>query len=90
MDCHGSGYIASRKKIQVSIPAGIDNGQSVRIRDKGWQVSGLVPGFAPVPRQVLHSSFKVSSISFSTPKTASSKVILTLVLISIRTQMMPP
>ena len=34
-DCHGSGYIASRKKIQVSIPAGIDNGQSVRIREKG-------------------------------------------------------
>lgn len=34
-DCHGSGYISRRKKIQVSIPAGIDNGQSVRIRDKG-------------------------------------------------------
>ena len=34
-DCHGSGFIASRKKIQVSIPAGIDNGQSVRIREKG-------------------------------------------------------
>ena len=34
-DCHGSGYIASRKKIKVTIPAGIDNGQSVRIRDKG-------------------------------------------------------
>lgn len=34
-DCHGSGYISSRKKIQVSIPAGIDNGQSVRIREKG-------------------------------------------------------
>ena len=34
-DCHGSGYISSRKKIQGSIPAGIDNGQSVRIRDKG-------------------------------------------------------
>ena len=30
-DCHGTGYIANRKKI----PAGIDNGQSVRIRDKG-------------------------------------------------------
>ena len=28
-------YIASKKKIQVSIPAGIDNGQSVRIREKG-------------------------------------------------------
>ena len=34
-DCHGSGFIANRKKIQISIPAGIDNGQSVRIRDKG-------------------------------------------------------
>ncbi|TCL59520.1 molecular chaperone DnaJ [Kineothrix alysoides] len=35
VDCHGSGYIANRKKIKISIPAGIDNGQSVRIRDKG-------------------------------------------------------
>ena len=34
-DCRGNGYIAKRKKIKVSIPAGIDNGQSVRIRDKG-------------------------------------------------------
>ena len=34
-DCRGTGYIAKRKKIKVSIPAGIDNGQSVRIREKG-------------------------------------------------------
>lgn len=34
-DCYGSGYVNSKKKIKVSIPAGIDNGQSVRIRDKG-------------------------------------------------------
>ncbi|WP_230398219.1 molecular chaperone DnaJ [Novisyntrophococcus fermenticellae] len=34
-DCHGSGFIANRKKIQVTVPAGIDNGQSIRIRDKG-------------------------------------------------------
>lgn len=34
-DCHGTGYTSSRKKIQVSIPAGIDHGQSVRIRGKG-------------------------------------------------------
>ncbi|WP_072525163.1 molecular chaperone DnaJ [Clostridium sp. Marseille-P3244] len=33
--CSGTGYTSSRKKIKVSIPAGIDNGQSVRIRDKG-------------------------------------------------------
>ncbi|WP_395016114.1 molecular chaperone DnaJ [Robinsoniella peoriensis] len=34
-DCHGSGYTSSRKKIAVSVPAGIDDGQSIRIRDKG-------------------------------------------------------
>ena len=33
--CRGTGYTSSRKKIQVSVPAGIDNGQSIRIRDKG-------------------------------------------------------
>lgn len=33
--CAGTGYTSSRKKIQVSIPAGIDNGQCVRIREKG-------------------------------------------------------
>ncbi len=34
-DCYGTGYISSKKKIKVSIPAGIDSGQSVRIRSKG-------------------------------------------------------
>ena len=34
-DCHGNGYISNRKKIQVTVPAGIDNGQSIRIREKG-------------------------------------------------------
>lgn len=34
-DCYGTGYVSNRKKIQVSIPAGIDNGQSIRIREKG-------------------------------------------------------
>ena len=33
--CAGTGFMSSRKKIQVSIPAGIDNGQCVRIREKG-------------------------------------------------------
>ncbi|MCI5994613.1 MAG: molecular chaperone DnaJ [Blautia sp.] len=33
--CHGSGYTSSRKKIAVTIPAGIDDGQSIRIREKG-------------------------------------------------------
>lgn len=34
-DCSGSGYISKKKSIAVTIPAGIDNGQCVRIRDKG-------------------------------------------------------
>lgn len=34
-DCYGSGYVSSKKKIQISIPAGIDSGQSIRIREKG-------------------------------------------------------
>jgi molecular chaperone DnaJ len=34
-DCYGSGFITNKKKIKVGIPAGIDNGQSVRIRGKG-------------------------------------------------------
>lgn len=34
-DCHGSGYITNHKTISVTIPAGIDNGQSIRIREKG-------------------------------------------------------
>ena len=34
-DCYGNGYISSKKRFNVTIPAGIDNGQSIRIRDKG-------------------------------------------------------
>ncbi|MDD7740843.1 MAG: molecular chaperone DnaJ [Fusicatenibacter sp.] len=34
-NCHGTGFTSSRKRIQVSVPAGIDDGQSIRIREKG-------------------------------------------------------
>ncbi len=59
-DCYGTGYISNKKKIQVSIPAGIDNGQSIRIREKGE------PGINGGPRGDLlvevivsrHSSFQ--------------------------------
>lgn len=34
-ECTGTGYVSSKKIISVSIPAGIDNGQSIRIREKG-------------------------------------------------------
>ena len=34
-DCRGTGTVVKRSKLKVDIPAGIDNGMSVRIRDKG-------------------------------------------------------
>ena len=34
-DCRGTGYISNRKKIAVTIPAGIDSGQCIRISEKG-------------------------------------------------------
>lgn len=33
--CRGTGFTSSKKKIKVTVPAGIDDGQSIRIRDKG-------------------------------------------------------
>ena len=34
-DCYGSGYVSVKKTIEVTIPAGIDEGQCVRIQGKG-------------------------------------------------------
>ncbi len=34
-DCYGTGYKSAKKIISVSIPAGIDNGQSIRLRGEG-------------------------------------------------------
>ena len=34
-DCRGTGFIRRRKTIQASIPAGIDNGQTISIRGQG-------------------------------------------------------
>ena len=34
-DCHGTGFARKRKTIQASIPAGIDNGQTISIRGQG-------------------------------------------------------
>ena len=74
-DCAGSGYVANRKKISVSIPAGIDNGQSIRIRDKGEPgvnggprgdllVEVTVSRHPEFTRQDMHI-FSVAKISFA-------------------------
>ncbi|MBR5338209.1 MAG: molecular chaperone DnaJ [Lachnospiraceae bacterium] len=34
-ECRGTGYVSAKKKILVTVPAGIDQGQSIRIREKG-------------------------------------------------------
>ncbi len=33
--CYGTGYVAKKKKIEVNIPAGIDDGQSIRVSNMG-------------------------------------------------------
>lgn len=53
-DCRGTGYVTKRTKLSVDIPAGIDNGMSVRIRDKGE------PGTAGGPRGDLLVEVRVS------------------------------
>lgn len=34
-DCRGLGYTTRKQKIEINVPAGIDNGQSIRIAGKG-------------------------------------------------------
>lgn len=59
-DCRGTGYVSRRKKIQINIPAGIDNGQRIRISGKGE------PGRNGGPRGDLYVEVTVSSSSLFT------------------------
>lgn len=74
-DCGGSGYISRRKKISVSIPAGIDNGQSIRIRDKGEPgINGgprgdllvqVIVGRHPIFQRQDYDIYSTASITFA-------------------------
>ncbi|MBO9129588.1 molecular chaperone DnaJ [Bacillus sp. 165] len=56
--CHGSGKVRKRKKIHVKIPAGIDDGQQIRVSGKGE------PGVNGGPAGDLYVVFHVKAHEF--------------------------
>lgn len=77
-DCHGNGYTSTKEKLQVSIPAGIDQGQSVRLRGKGepGQNGGargdlLVEVYVENHKEFQRSNYDIySTVKISYPKAA--------------------
>ena len=77
-DCHGNGYTSTKEKLQVSSPAGIDEGQSVRLRGKGepGQNGGargdlLVEVYVENHKEVQRSNYDIySTVKISYPKAA--------------------
>ena len=75
-DCYGSGYVTKKKKIKVTIPAGIDNGQSVRCAgggepgvnggERGDLLVEAVVSQHPVFKRQDTSIFSTVPISFAT------------------------
>jgi len=56
--CHGSGKVKKHKRIQISIPAGIDEGQQIRVSGKGEPgINGGPPGDLFVLIQVKKHDF---------------------------------
>lgn len=42
--CHGEGVLYGSEKIEIKIPAGIDDGQTIKLSNKGEAISGGVAG----------------------------------------------
>ncbi len=65
-DCYGSGYVTKKKKIKVTIPAGIDNGQSVRCAGGGepggqWRRAGRSAGRGSSNPSIRYLSARITS-----------------------------
>lgn len=56
--CHGTGKVKKRRKIHIKIPAGIDNGQQLRVAGKGE------PGINGGPNGDLYIIFQVKEHEF--------------------------
>jgi len=77
--CHGEGARTTNKKISVSIPAGIDDGQAISMRGQGnagkngGPAGDLIVGISVIP----HPEFRRdgTSVYFSLPVTFSQAVL---------------
>ena len=54
--CHGKGTVNKRKKIKITIPAGVDDGQQLRVSGQGE------PGVNGGPSGDLYIVFRVKQI----------------------------
>jgi molecular chaperone DnaJ len=65
--CHGMGVLKKQEKFSVHIPAGIDNGEVIRLTGAGEAVSGGIPGDLYIKVHVKkHSTFVKEGINLVT------------------------
>src|SRR5690606_24537004 len=56
--CNGAGEVRSRKKILITVPAGVDNGSKIRLKGQGGRgPRGGTPGDLVITFQVLADRF---------------------------------
>jgi molecular chaperone DnaJ len=57
--CHGAGILRKQEEIKIKIPAGIDNGEMIRLTGAGEAVAGGIPGDLYIKIHVKkHSTFR--------------------------------
>ena len=87
-DCHGTGYIQIRKKFEMDIPAGIDNGQCIRksgLGDPGYNggprgdaLVEIVVGRHPIFQRQDYDIFSTVPMSFAVAALGGDVVIDTV------------
>ncbi|MBR1440458.1 MAG: molecular chaperone DnaJ [Lachnospiraceae bacterium] len=87
-DCHGTGYVQIRKKFEMDIPAGIDNGQCIRksgLGDPGYNggprgdaLVEIVVGRHPIFQRQDYDIFSTVPMSFAVAALGGDVVIDTV------------